>query len=611
MNALTTSLGRLPTIRRRESKKQVKPINVDAAQRFVPMAGPSSSSTLTTPRPSDFLGAPSSSMTPPHSPYHFADHPSSTAASSSVASPPVRSPIRRAFSRTFRFGGGIGGSNPTGTGNQGHRESHSRSSTPMQISAPLMEPQPQLSSPDSFDMDCTRTSVANRRRSRTLLPPLPINDETFGTGDHHDQATLRGRPRPASSSSRIRSFWGGDSSADSSPSLAAAVTPSMRQSSLRSIRQLHQRALSSWAAPTTPEPSEHLTNPRPPPAPIAEHHYVPRSNRLMRRASEESFFCRGLGYDSVEASTTALPDVPLTAPLPGMAARRMSNFTKDAHGIFAVEISTATSKKVFGDAAADGEAGDNAAKLSGLGFTDYSPAAPRPKVKRLSVASRASDTSSLDADSYYSSTSSLPSQAASETTTASSVRMSWPEVPAQWFSSCPPTPPSAIRLRLQFLSLPRKTGTFRPVSPAADSPINEDGGSTSSRGDDVDNDDDDGQPLDALFLSSNNSVLDLKELISERLRTKGYRVFPKELSISLNLADSLLSSSSPSSSSPSASDRKSGPHPSALGLAFNEDGCSPIKHLGNNSRLLFEEGAQEDDTIVIRYLPYEVSTTFF
>ncbi|KAN0062002.1 hypothetical protein ACQY0O_005997 [Thecaphora frezii] len=539
MNALTTSFGRLPTMRRRISKKQIKPINVDAAQQLVQTAAPSSSS-LTTPRPAHFHQVPSS-WTPPHSPFQLAEHHAPPTA-------PLKSPLRRAFSKPFFFGGG--------SSSNSSKESHSRSSTPLQISAPLIDFQSFNASSDSFGTNSPRPSASCRR---SLLPPLPIYESK------NDPAPPKApRRRPASASSRVRSFWGSDVSTEAGATATRAS--SLRQNSLRSIRQLHHRAMSSWAAPSTPEPVEPLTNPRPPPSPFAE----AQPRRLLRRASEESFFCRGLGHDGFDDSD--LPELPHMAPLPGLAARRMSNFTKDAYGPFDVEISTSTGHSLLpGDCS-------GCLSLAGLGFTDCSPGAPRPKPKRLSIASQMSEATSLGGESFYSS-SSLHSHT---NDTTSSPRASWPEVSTQWFSSCPPTPPSAIRLKLQFLSLPRVTGKLNTESPLLD---------------------DNGQPFDALFVSSNNSVLDLKELVAARLRSKGYRVFPRELSISLNLADSLYQHSLTCQTWASSS--------SALGLAFNEDGCSPIKHLSNNSRLLFEEGAQEDDTMIVRYLPHEVLTKFF
>ena len=180
----------------------------------------------------------------------------------------------------------------------------------------------------------------------------------------------------------------------------------------------------------------------------------------------------------------------------------------------------------------------------------------------------------LSATSQISVADSLASSAASSTSTVSlssveqQLTSSWPDIPISqsWFSACPPTPPSSIRLQLEFSSLP-------PASPAlASSP------STHKP-----------RPLSGLFISSNSSVLDLKETIASRMRDIGYRLSPKNLTLTLHLNDDVRTNAT-----------------TALGLKLSAYGKNPAKVLDDSSRLLFEEGAQEEDLVVVDCDPSHV-----
>ncbi|PWN54264.1 hypothetical protein IE53DRAFT_383177 [Violaceomyces palustris] len=525
MNALASSLGRLPTRRKKEQKKSVVPINVAAAQKFqgsssftspasaTPTQATYSNSTQArTPPSAASLLCDIFSLTPPASPSVDQDQPST----------PVKSPLRRAFSRTFNF-------------------KESPSSPSFSLSR-----RPSFSSPESAPSGRS-SSMSLRRRSRALLlPSLPISEP-------RTSVSVEGSPSP----SRNRSF--GDHLTVETASVASNKP---KQGSLRSIRSFNSRVgLSSFGSPTTP-PNNELSRSgatTPPPAPLAP----PKPRKLSRRASDESFQCRGLGYeDTCDSKWMGEPPFATDSTLPGIAAARMSEFT------------------VTGSFPAMG--GFLHHELLDL-ESGLRPEAPRLRHKRLSTASLASDMSipTSNSDSFHSSISSLNGSELEEAVVNSRTgsSSSFSSISEQWFSSCPPTPPSSIRLQLHFETLPekprgvRREGLFG-IELSGDS-----------------------QPIQAIFVSSNSSVLDLKEIIAEKLAIKGYEVSPRQLGLCLHLSDLYCGKQSRRASS-------------ALGLAFNEDGASPIKELANNARLLFEEGALEDDVMIVRYLPLESDKYF-
>lgn len=77
-------------------------------------------------------------------------------------------------------------------------------------------------------------------------------------------------------------------------------------------------------------------------------------------------------------------------------------------------------------------------------------------------------------------------------------------------------------------------------------------------------------------------MLDLKETIVGRMLEAGYRLSPKNLTLMLHLNE----------------DIRTGPE-TALGLHLSMYGPTPAKVLDDGSRLLFEEGAQEHDLVVV------------
>ncbi|SPO28830.1 uncharacterized protein UTRI_05151_B [Ustilago trichophora] len=628
MTAFSTSFGRLHSIRKRDPKKtSVQPIDVDAAKLYH-HAGPSSSSLLT-PRPHHFRTTTPSPATPAAS--SFASSSSSSSASNStrfVSSPtfvsssalasanafhahldaltpplsPIqpntaaaahatKSPLRRALSRTFFFAS----ANPANAPSPTPRISSpiplawhtnlTRAPRPARPARPATSPATGLSpNPNAFgftasEMTRSQTScpviittaqhvITTRRRSRTLVPPPTLSESHANT------------PIPSTSQRSASPTWSMRFSRSASPlpfshaasSAPTAPSPISPRTSLRSIRRMHARksiqsvfgaSPPSNPSETTPQCALLSTTPTTPdPAPR-----VSTRPRLTRRASEESFHCRGPGFDGPPAADTreshslGFYTRPTIAPRsvslyssptpsnPATGARRMSDFTISSYQQ-ASKLNLQRSAPVH-DILSEVEAElDMDSPLAGLGLVDSLPAAPRVMPKRLSATSQISLAESIP--------SSIPSS--SSTVSLSSVEQqltsSWPHLPTThtWFSTCPPTPPSSIRLQLEFRSLP-------PPSPTLASKP---------------------RPLSGIFISSNSSVLDLKETIATRMRDTGYRLSPKNLTLTLHLNE----------------DIRSDPN-TALGLKLSAYGKNPAKVLDDSSRLLFEEGAQEEDLVVV------------
>ncbi|GAK68571.1 uncharacterized protein PAN0_193d6843, partial [Moesziomyces antarcticus] len=207
-------------------------------------------------------------------------------------------------------------------------------------------------------------------------------------------------------------------------------------------------------------------------------------------------------------------------------------------------------------------------QLTGLGLVDTLPAAPKVQPKRLSATSQFSSTdSSVSVASALVPSSSASSLASSSASLHSAdERASWSHVPAvnNWFSACPPTPPSSIRLQLEFTSLPPASPALLPAAAAT--------AAAAERKP---------RPLSSIFISSNSSVLDLKEAIAARMAEQGFRLSPKNLTLTLHLQDDARMPST------------------ALGLCIAHDEKQPAKVLDDSNSLLFEEGAQEEDLVVV------------
>lgn len=184
-------------------------------------------------------------------------------------------------------------------------------------------------------------------------------------------------------------------------------------------------------------------------------------------------------------------------------------------------------------------------QLTGLGLVDTLPATPKVLPKRLSATSQFSSTDS--------SVSALVPSSSASSLASSSVSIN------NWFSACPPTPPSSIRLQLEFTSLPPASPALLPAAAAAEAKP---------------------RPLSGIFISSNSSVLDLKEAIVARMAEQGFRLSPKNLTLTLHLQDDARMPST------------------ALGLCIAH-GKAPAKVLDDSNSLLFEEGAQEEDLVVV------------
>ncbi len=75
-------------------------------------------------------------------------------------------------------------------------------------------------------------------------------------------------------------------------------------------------------------------------------------------------------------------------------------------------------------------------------------------------------------------------------------------------------------------------------------------------------------------------MLDLKEAIVARMAEQGFRLSPKNLTLTLHLQDDARMPST------------------ALGLCIAH-GKAPAKVLDDSNSLLFEEGAQEEDLVVV------------
>jgi hypothetical protein len=156
------------------------------------------------------------------------------------------------------------------------------------------------------------------------------------------------------------------------------------------------------------------------------------------------------------------------------------------------------------------------------------------------------------------------------------------------WTACPPTPPSSLRLRLRFFGrLPNSS--LSPPSPSTPAPM--------SRSRSASDEQIVPTPLSSVFIPSCASGLELRELLAERLATKGITLSPRSLSVSLRLG---LSAGS-SSASPTT--------PTALGLAFGSpaDGC--VRQL-DNIDALYEQGLLDDDEIDVCIRPTYESSFF-
>lgn len=245
----------------------------------------------------------------------------------------------------------------------------------------------------------------------------------------------------------------------------------------------------------------------------------------------------------------------------------MSDFTISAYQEKA--SSSTTASRNVQDILSEIEAEhDSEHGLAGLGLVDPLPATPRVLPKRLSATSQASLTESIPSSTLSSSSTVSLSSVEKQLTS------SWPDIPTMqnWFSTCPPTPPSSIRLQLEFRSLP-------PPSPVL----------LSSSTMTTEHSDKKPRPLSGIFISSNSSVLDLKEAIVTRMHDLGYRLSPKNLTLMLHLNEDVRTQSK-----------------TAVGLKLSVYGKNPAKVLDDSSRLLFEEGAQEEDLVIVDCDPSHV-----
>ncbi|KAI3475502.1 hypothetical protein L1887_63126 [Cichorium endivia] len=428
MTAFSTPFGRLPSMRRRESKnKPVKPIDVDAAQQYVD-AGPSSaaSTSLLTPRPHHYrstspspatpsastfgAAAPSSArivssptfvsssalatsaslygaeLTPPLSPVH----PNSAAAAQAT-----KSPLRRALSRTFFFGNAnnhSNGASANASPNKCHQRQpaspfvhlgahpHAPKASGSPSSSSHVASHGSLAQPDSFGF-----VAPSMTRSYTSAPLIAIHDE-----------------EPAINTTRRRSSTLMPCLADArfsrTPSpIPQTTTPTSPRTSLRSIRQMHARkSIQSIFRPWSPLPADAVADadaitPKPA-APIP----LPRTSsfrRLSRRASEESFCCRGNAFDGPPAADPR-PSVPDVHVL-GFYSSSCPSATTDVHGPGSHRMNRFTLASYHQAAAPQARDDDvNDQQLTGLGLVDTLPAAPKVLPKRLSATSQFSSTDS-------------------------------------------------------------------------------------------------------------------------------------------------------------------------------------------------------------------------
>ncbi|KAJ1596519.1 hypothetical protein NDA11_005566 [Ustilago hordei] len=604
MPPFTTSFGRLPSIRKRETKnKSVKPIDVDAAKQYQD-ARPSSAafSSLLTPRPHHYRSTSSSPSTPAASSSSFASSgprrsrivSSPTFVSSSALSgghafpgdqvsltPPLspvaphspnaaqatKSPLRRALSRSLFFH-----SPPPHISLPLPVACHIDQHRPARPARPAISPATRLSpNPNAFGF-----TPSPMTRSPTSSPT--ITTATTSSSPSIEHLTTRTLMPPAtipesklSSSQRSLSpTWSKRSSRSASPLPIAKAAPS--PSSLRSIRQMHARrsihsifALSSSAGiESTPMPQDVSIPPT-------------FSRRL-------SFQCRGPHFDTPPAAdirqlhTLGFYTRPTDAVSmyssshPSLAygfsgARHTSDLTRSTYQELNYNMLSET----------DNEAEPETA-LAGLGLIDPLPATPRIMPKRLSATSQISLAESVPS-SVHSSSSTL-----SLSSLEQQFDSSWPALTSMqnWFSACPPTPPSSIRLQLDFRSLPPRSpaalfsSTLTPNTPTTTTTT------TTTNDDDALENKKPDRPLSGIFISSNSSVLDLKETIASRMCQSGYRLSPKNLTLTLHLNEDVRTNSR-----------------TALGLKLSAYGKNPAKVLDDSSRLLFEEGAQEEDLVVV------------
>ncbi|SOV05775.1 uncharacterized protein UDID_06228 [Ustilago sp. UG-2017a] len=603
MPPFTTSFGRLPSIRKRETKnKSVKPIDVDAAKQYQD-ARPSSAafSSLLTPRPHHYPNTSPSPSTP------AASSSSSFASSGSRSSRIVSSPTfvsSSALSGGHAFPGDQDSLTPPLSPVAPHspdaaqatksplRRALSRSlffhSPPPQISLPLpvawhidqprparparpaispatglspnpnafgFTPSPMTRSPTSSPTITTATTSSSpsieHLTIRTLMPPATIPESKL-----------------SSSQRSLSPTWSKRSSRSASPLPIAKAAPS--PSSLRSIRQMHARksihsifALSSSAGVES--------------TPMLQDVSIPPT--FSRRLS---FQCRGPHFDSPPAADIRqLHTVGFYTRPTAAVSMYSSSHPSSAYGYSGARHTSDLTRSTYQElnydmlSETDNEAEPEIA-LAGLGLIDPLPAVPRVMPKRLSATSQISLAESVPS-SVHSSSSTL-----SLSSLEQQFNSSWPALTSKqnWFSACPPTPPSSIRLQLDFRSLP-------PRSPAALfsstlAPNTTTSTTTSTNDDDAQENKKPDRPLSGIFISSNSSVLDLKETIASRMCESGYRLSPKNLTLTLHLNEDVRTNSR-----------------TALGLKLSAYGKNPAKVLDDSSRLLFEEGAQEEDLVVV------------
>ncbi|KAJ9474715.1 hypothetical protein PHBOTO_004585 [Pseudozyma hubeiensis] len=616
MTAFSNSFGRFGSIRKRDStKKAVQPIDVAAAMQY-DQPGPSSaaSSGLLTPRPHHYRSNTPSPATPAAS--TFASGSSAPSSARIVSSPtfvsssafhadieaitpplsPVqphsaaaaratKSPIRRALSRSFFFGSTHSSASTSGQPAAAVRISSpipasawdigtTRAPLPRRPARPLTSPAMELSpQPDAFgfassEMSRSQTTgaimVSTRRRCSTFIAPGELTESCEGK---------RVSPQRSLSSSWSTRFSRTPSPVPFSQAGSSAPSAGGARASLRSIRQRHTRksihSILGLSPPTTSSTTSSVTAPSP-------------RRRLTRCASEESFHCRGPGFDAPPAADTrpsvdedsldmsCLRSRPAAAvprcvslysssypvDLPSSGARRMSEFTIDAYQQ-ATEASDDEALDRLGELELETEADhDSDYPLAGLGLTDSLPATPRVLPKRLSATSQISLAESIP--------SSIASSSTSSHSLSSVENQFGNRIMQNWYSTCPPTPPSSIRLRLGFRSLPSPSPAVL-IDQAAEK----------------------GRPISGIFISSNSSVLDLKETIAARMREVGYRISPRNLTLTLHLSD----------------DAAKGKAKTALGVMLEGD---ERKVLDDTRRMLFEEGVQEDDLVVVDCDPARV-----
>ncbi|KAJ1020406.1 hypothetical protein NDA13_005724 [Ustilago tritici] len=607
MPPFTTSFGRLPSIRKRETKnKSVKPIDVDAAKQYQD-ARPSSAafSSLLTPRPHHYRSTSSSPSTPAASSSSFAS--SGPRSSRIVSSPTFVS--SSALSGGHAFPGDQDSLTPplspvaphspnAAQATKSHlRRALSRSlffhSPPPQISLPLpvawhidqprparptrpaispatglspnpnafgFTPSPMTRSPTSSPTITTATTSSSpsieHLTTRTLIPPAIIPESKL-----------------SSSQRSLSPTWSKRSSRSASPLPIAKAAPS--PSSLRSIRQMHARksiysifALSSSAGVESTSMPQDVSIP-------------PTFSRRL------SFQCRGPHFDSPPAADIRqLHTVGFYTRPTDAVSMYSSSHPSSAYGFSGARHTSDLTRSTYQElnydmlSETDNEAEPETA-LAGLGLIDPSPAAPRVMPKRLSATSQISLAESVPS-SVHSSSSTL-----SLSSLEQQFNSSWPALASMqnWFSACSPTPPSSIRLQLDFRSLPPRSPAALFSSTLAPSTAT----TTTTNDDDAQENKKSDRPLSGIFISSNSSVLDLKETIASRMCESGYRLSPKNLTLTLHLNEDIRTNSR-----------------TALGLKLSAYGKNPAKVLDDSSRLLFEEGAQEEDLVVVDFDPSHI-----